>query len=244
MANGQMTLAQLILAAQQRADMVNSQFVSVPEWTSYINYSRYELYDLLVTSFGNDYYVAPPILITTDGTSQSYALPDGTLYNGAPCFYKLMGVDLSISGGLNSWVTLKTFKFNERNKYSVPNIQSRLGATNLLYRLSGDNLFFNIIPTANQYLRLWYVPRMTELVQLTDVADGVDGWLEYVIVLSAMKALQKEESDVSILMTELQGLATRIQNTAQNRDIGEAQTVSDTRQYDDDFGDGSDFGGY
>ena len=67
---GQMTLGQVRLFAQQRADRVNSQFVTTTEWNSYINQSYFELYDLLVTVY-EDYYLAPPAIILTNGKPYS-----------------------------------------------------------------------------------------------------------------------------------------------------------------------------
>ena len=44
------TLANLITAARQKADMINSTFIQDAEWTDYINNSYAELYDILVSS--------------------------------------------------------------------------------------------------------------------------------------------------------------------------------------------------
>ena len=57
-----MTLAELREASRQRADQENSQFISDSELNSYINQSYFELYDILVQSYGDDYYVANPVL--------------------------------------------------------------------------------------------------------------------------------------------------------------------------------------
>jgi len=109
---GKMTLAEIRLAAQQRADLVNSQFVTNSEWNSYINLSIYGLYDILIQKFGDDYYVASPNAITTDGTNYLYALPID--------FYKMLGVDLKTGAQTNPWTALKPFMFAARNQYKVP----------------------------------------------------------------------------------------------------------------------------
>jgi len=240
MSLGVMTLLQLRTAAQQRADMVNSEFVSDSEWNSYINQSYYELYDLLVQKYGNDYYVADPHTFTTDGVNDSYALPSD--------FYKLLGVDLQLGISQDSWVTLKPFNFAERNRYAVPNLQSFYGLTNMRYRLRGMlKLWLTPFPAGGQNLRLWYVPRLTELSDDTSEADGVSGWTEYIICDAAMKALQKEESDVSVLMAEKQALIARIEAAAENRDPGSPQTVADTQTASDMDGwpgGGGGWGGY
>src|SRR6185437_7428210 len=73
----ELSLQALRLASQQRADRVNSNFVTLPEWNTFINQAMYELYDLLITAY-EDYFLADPIQFTTNGSTSSYPLPDGT----------------------------------------------------------------------------------------------------------------------------------------------------------------------
>lgn len=227
-----MTLAQIRTAVRQRSDMVNSQFITDAEFNSYINQSYFELYDILVQKFGDNYYVASPLSFNTDGITFQYPLPDGTLYSAAPALYKLLGVDLALSNTLDSFVTIRPFNFSERNRYAIPNFQSFYGVTNLRYRLNGTNLFFTPIPAANQTIRLWYVPRMTQLVSDSDTVDGVSGWTEYIIVDACIKALAKEESDPSVFMNQKQGILQRIESAAENRDAGSPATVADVQRGD------------
>lgn len=255
-----MTLSQLMVAVRQRADMLPTgytptttsiaYFVADPELISYINQSYFELYDLLITVY-EDYFVAPPLQILTDGTTQQYPLPDGILYSGAPEFYKLMGVDLGIASNNNAWVTLKKFDFISRNRYVYPQLTTTyLGVFNLRYRLVGNTLMFIPIPSGGQYIRLWYIPTLTQLINLTDTADGISGWTEYIICDAAIKCMQKEESDISVLELQKVALIKRIEETAMNRDAGQGDTISDTRtraeqwgNYGPSGGDGS-YGGY
>lgn len=194
MALGSMTLAQIRLQAQQRADMENSNFLSTTEWNTNINQSLYALYDLLIEAYGSDFYVASPFSITTDGTNYLYSLPSD--------FYKLLGVDLNVNQAKMPWISLKPFNFAERNLFQIPD--------------------------SGRQLQLWYAPRMTELVNDTDTADGVDGWLEYVINDAAAKALAKEESDVSVVVAGRNEIIQRIQDGATARDAGFPATVSDS----------------
>lgn len=217
-----MTLDELDLAVRQRADMVNSTFISASEMTSYINQSYFELYDLLVSKYGDNYFAAPPYQFTTNGTDNFYNLPAD--------FYKMLGLDLSLAPGNNdSWVTLKPFNFIERNRYSVPNFQSFYGVTNMRYRIQGNQVWLTPTPQAGQVLQLWYVPRMTTLSTGTDTVQGVSGWTEYIICDAAMKCLQKEESDVTVVMAQKQALIQRIEAMAENRDAGSPATVGDSR---------------
>lgn len=226
---GEMSLGQIRLAAQQRADRVNSNFVTQSEWNSYINQSYFELYDLLIDAY-EDYYVADPYVVTTTGDSQMYDLP--------PDFYKLMGVDLGLAGGSNGYVTVQQFNFIGRNRYVYPQLTSSyLGVFNLRYRLVGDKLMFIPEPSGGQYIRIWYIPRLNEVVQDQDILDGISGWTEYIIVDAAIKALQKEESDVSVLLIQKQALIKRIEETAVNRDAGQPNTISDIRSFGQRWGD-------
>lgn len=228
--SGEMCLSEIRQAAQQRADRLNSQFVTLPEWNSYINQSMFELYDLLVTTY-EDYFIAEPVEFSTDGSTYRYPLPNGTNYDGADAFYKITGVDLGINTANNAWVTVDKFNFFNRNQFVYPNTNSTIyGVYNLRYRIVGTNIEFIPAPASGQPIRLWYIPRLTPLLQENQVTyAGISGWLEYVIVDAAIKALQKEESDVSVLMAQKAALKLRIEESAPNRDAGRPDTISDVR---------------
>lgn len=238
---GEMCLSQIRLQAMQRADRVGNNFVTIPEWRNYINQAMFELYDLLITVY-EDLYVATPVQFTTDGTTFLYALPNGsnTFQSGInpsatftpKPFYKLLGVDLALNNATNAYVTVNKFQFEARNKFVYPNTASTIyGVFNMQYRLLGLNqIEFIPTPTSGQAIRLWYIPRMRELLQDTDITDqGISGWIEYVIVRAAKYALDKEESDTSKLDQEILFLKARIEETASNRDAGIPDKISDTR---------------
>lgn len=236
--SGEMTLGQLRTNARREADMVNSEFLTDLEWNFNINNSLFELYDLLIDVY-EDYYFASPAYFTTTGSSAQQALPNGVLTfqdaTGAnfiaPPFYKLCGVDLGVSNSPTGWVSMKKFMFADRNKYFYPNTQSTIyGVFNMQYRLMGQYLQFIPLPSGNQPMRMWYIPRMTMLLKDTDITtQGISGWCEYVILDAAIKALLKEESDASALMTRKEALKRRIEAAANNRDQGQPDTISDTR---------------
>lgn len=226
--SGKLSLGEIRLRSQQRADRVNSNFVTMPEWNFFINQSYYELYDILITCY-EDYYVAPRLAIVTTSAS-SYDLPTGANYSSAPAFYKLFGVDLGLNSSTDAWVTLKKFDFISRNRYVYPQLTSPIGYFSLEYRLVGSQIMFIPTPVSSQYFGLWYFPRLTTLLQDTDVMDGISGWTQYVIVRAAKYALDKEESDTQKLDSELMYLKQRIEESAMNRDAGQPDTISDTRR--------------
>ena len=248
--SGEMSLSQIRLAAQQRADRVNSQFVSLPEWNQYINQSMYELYDLMVTLY-EDYFISTPVSFQADGSTFLFELPNGvaTFQNGVSGadfvprpFYKLIGVDLALNNANNAYVTINKFNFADRNRFVYPNTASTIyGVFNLQYRLLGTNkIEFIPTPSAGQTIRLWYIPRLQTLLKDTDITEmGISGWIEYVIVRAAKYALDKEESDTTKLDQQIQWLKTRIEESAVNRDAGMPDTISAVRN----TGFGSGWGG-
>jgi hypothetical protein len=218
------TLLQLRTSVRQRSDMVNSQFVTDAEVNSYINASCAGLYDLLVQKYGDNYYVQTPYTFATDGINFQFALPAD--------FYKLLGVDLALANTSDSFVTISKFEFRDRNRYAVPNFQSFYGVTNLRYRLNGNNLWFTPTPSGGQTIRVWYVPKITYLALDIDTLDGISGWEEYVIIDAAIKCMQKEESDCSVLFSQKELIIKRIESAAENRDAGQPPKVVDSMYND------------
>lgn len=210
------TLADLRTQSRQRSDMENSKFVSDTELTSYINSSIAELHDIMIQSYGNDYFVIPFTFNTTIGQS-TYALPDG--------FYKLHGVDVKLNG--QNFTTVKKFNFNERNRFNETVLWNVLGIPSIRYRIIGNNIVFSPIPDTDVEVQLWYTPVATKLVADADVLDDLNQYAEYVITDAAIKMMQKEESDVTVLAAQKTALLQRITYASQNRDAGEPESVQD-----------------
>jgi hypothetical protein len=209
-------LSDLRTAARQRADMENSQFISDDELNSYINLSAAELYDLIVGSY-EEYYLKSYNVAVSPNTD-TYPLPSD--------FYKLKGVDLVVDPAGNA-VTLKPFIFAERNAYLFTPTWNIVGLAYLRYHIQGGNIRFVPVPSSYETIKLWYTPTLKLLVNDTDKFDGIDGWEEYIITDAAIKMLQKEESDPSVLLAQKAALIQRINGMAPNRDASAPERVSD-----------------
>lgn len=220
---GQTTVGNLRLEAQQRINKENSQFYTNQEWNSMISQSYKELWNIIAQKFGDDYYVAQPYTYTTAQTVQFYPLPLD--------FKALLGVEVALNpSDPNSWISLRQFEFVQRNLYNYPNVYTFYGITNLRYRLNGNNLYIVPNPQGGQTIRIWYVPRPNQLINDTDTVDAVAGWEEYIVADVCIKALAKEESDVSVFAAQKQALIKRIEEEAENRNIGDPQLVSDSKR--------------
>jgi hypothetical protein len=259
-APGQVNLGYLRYQSRLRADMLMSQFLTDDEWNIMLNQSITELYDILVAKFGEDYFLAPLQVFSTNG-SQFYPLPDGTNYkntNGIPdpagspaaACYKVYGLDLNSYGAnlsnATGWISMSRFNIADRNKYNL-----FLGAASnnvagqyaqFQYREMGTNL--EVLPiNSGQYLRLWYVPISKQLLLDTDMLPfSYSGWSEYVVVDVAAKALAKQEffAQAAELLARKKELEVRIETTASNRDVGQPNTATNSRSMlgDPNFGGG------
>ena len=263
-APGEINLGYLRYECRLRADQLKSNFVTTDEWNLMINQSAMELYDVLIMQYGEDYFFAPPLILTSSSL-QSYPLPNGQNYlntngfpdpNGTPAAacYKVYGMDLNSYGAaLNNpqgWRSMSRFNWADRNKYNF-----LLGAASnnvsgqycqFQFREMGTNVY--ILPiNSGQYFRLWYVPLNNQLLLDTDMLPfSYSGWHEYIVVDVAAKALEKQEfyEQANALLARKQALMKRIVETAANRDVGQRNTATNSRAMlgDPNFGGGSGYG--
>ena len=188
------TLAQLIVDVRQRADLLNSQHVTDIELTEYISQSYTELYDMLVSVRGQDYYESTRSIMTVGGQSE-YPLPDD--------FYQMIQVETDIAG---MKVPMIPFMRVEHGKWSF-------------LPLSGG-----------RSIKMYYVPTCSRLLQASDTAEGINGFEEYVVLDCAMKALEKEESDIQALALRKAQLTDRIMAMAPERDAGMPERIQSIRE--------------
>lgn len=220
------TLAQLRELARQRADQEYvagvseaNKFVTDSELNGYINRSIEELYDLIISCYGNDYYADQyPITLTAD--EDTYALPTA--------FYQLLGVDLVITS--DQRYSLKPFMFQERNDFRNYPANTYQGPA-YRYHLRGNNIVFQPTPTAGNNAVIWYIPLAVVLTSDSDTMQGFNGWEEYVIIDAAIKMAIKQEDDITNLKQAKNDMIVRIKTMADNRDSGFPQRVQDVDGY-------------
>ena len=221
------SLSDIRTRARQRADMENSQFVADSEIDQYINDAYSELYDLIVSRF-EDYFIEEPVEFTITSGS-SYSLPSD--------FYKLAGLDKASFN--TDYFALRPFSFANRNNNTNTNKLRGIN-TDVQYRIVGSKLRFVPEGNAPGSYRMWYVPSFTKLAADSDTVDesiSRNNWDDYIVITAAMKMLAKEESDISVLLMERQKIEARIEEMAQNRDIGDTDRITDvtTLGYDDPY---------
>ena len=221
-----MTLLELRTAARQRANQEESAFVSDDELDTYLNQSLAELHGLVVQAYGEDYFITE--------TNLSYAA--GAISASLPAdFFKVRGVSVLIAEGTpNRYATIRQYNYNTRNAWSAPGSVEQGVATgwwsNLRYRVAQGSLYLTPPPNQAVTIRLAYIPVVTELSadgDTTATNDSLNGWLEFVIVDTAIKMKDKEETDTTVLQRQRDMIVRRIEAETANRDAGDAETIRD-----------------
>lgn len=216
------------LRARERADMVNSDFVSSAEVTRYCEKAFQEYIGILLTK--------EPDLITTRATgnaSPGMGPSESSPFNLATEFKALRRIR-----HVNSY----SLRRAELQEVEVLSFNGRRGKPTH-YWLTGRHttaarLIFLPEPDTTYPIEYWFIPS----ISLADVTGGglnmVAGWDEYVVLTAAMKMKDKEESDVSVLLGERKLLLENIiaQVTAQDTgEPGRMTTFSPNPFYNDPF---------
>lgn len=209
------SLVNLRSDARKRADMENSTFCSDTEVDGYLNEGITELHDLLRAAFGDEYFEKDTTLSTVAGTA-TVALPadflalTGLWWDAGASepirLDKYNPVDARVSFATNGWA------------WGYP----------VFYRIQSGNVRFVPTPSAVHTVRMHYIAAPTRLVADGDLLDGYSGWEDYVVWHAVMKMRDKEETDTSNAITQMQLLGKRIEAGA-DRDDNEPARVQRKR---------------
>ena len=143
-------------------------------------------------------YRASEHIITLTAQTTDYALPAD--------FYKGIAWDFAVNPGSNIYTTIKKYNNSERN-----------------------NTVGNVANIPNGQVRLTYYPepqKMTE-ADLDVSLAGLAGYEKLIVTQMAILALDSEESDTRSLNRQYEKYYVRIEEAAQERDLGQPSTVSD-----------------
>lgn len=206
------TLAEMRSDVRLRADLVGNTFVTDAEIDEYLNQSIAELYDLLVSARGQEYYVTR-WSFTTAANTELYALPAD--------HFEVLYVETFVN---NQRLRMRPYSLHER--------AAILGVTQLparpyAFRLQAGSISFLPIPDAAYPTTVFYVPACPRLVLGTDTFDGIDGWEEYAIWRAVAYCQQKEQLDMSFAQGMIAGMRERIQRLAPFRAANNAERVTD-----------------
>lgn len=190
------TLGSLRADARERADMVNSLFITDANFNEFINQSAARLYNKLVKARGQAYYQSSYVITTT--TATTYTLPSD--------FYQLQLVQINFGGRKQ---TMRPFMLKDSSRWSEAS------------------------PQAGYQVTIRYTPAPVRMTNDSDTFDGIAGWEEWIVLDAAIKALNKEESDVQVLMAQRADVEAEISGLAPSRDAQWPDRVVDMERIRD-----------
>lgn len=208
-------------AAKGRCDMVNSAFISDAEWNTYLNECGSELYDIILES--DETALVTTVSIPTVSSQTLYQLPQN-FYKISAMYEQrtptiLLAMDRMSAHDLSLNDTWPYFH-NPTNGFSR-------------YRYYMENLSLEIrpIPTGNFTIVFKYIPQFQQFTDDLSILGWptVNGWEEFVITGSCIKALLKEGSvnQAQGFMEERARLENRIRKMATGKDRFSPRQVRD-----------------
>ncbi len=226
---------------RERADMVDSQFVTSAEVQRFLEAAWQELYAIMVAS-GEDLFIRRARI--SNSKVDPLVTENGDLIvteNG----------DVIIVGGVvtqNSYINLPAqmkalrlvkhvdgLRLRKATLHDLENWTSSSRANKpLFYRLEMDplndflRLEFQPPPDKSYDFDLFYVPALSlrEFLTTSYVSIPVRGWDEYLVLTAAAKALNKEETDIANVMKERADLTERIKSDLSPFDKSEPDVVA------------------
>ncbi len=189
-------------------------YFTKPQVDRFLNNAQYELQKRLL-NMGQNYYMKP-CYTTTVGNQADYVLPTD--------FEKLHRLELVINGSApnESIQPLYPITLNQKDLISNGSGQPEC------YYLKKDRLTLQQVPQSPQVLRLYYSPRVTNMVLATDVPNAPEQYHEYIGLLAAYDCLLKDGRDPSTLIDKVKYYDKMLDMDAQQRQVDAPRRVVET----------------
>lgn len=225
------TLQDLITLVTQRSNTEQNPVISQDEYTSYINNSCAELYDILTTAYED--YDSHTYLATLSGSANNIPILSDV--------NKIRLVEYQYIGGgpggnsSDNFYPITQYQMPQRNRYgNTPlNIFLPYQLAQLSYRVMGAEILIEPVAACNGIYRIWYTQKWQNLVNLTDSLPqtmDVQAWSEYAVVDACIKIFDKQNMDASGFRTEKAELKDRIVSASKNRSLGQPKYMINVRR--------------
>jgi hypothetical protein len=220
------TVAEMLTRVRAQSDRPSATgFIPDSEALDFMRSEWYDLYDLLINKFGEEFVTVESTVITLVANTKNYSLPSD--------FAKLRGVDVVISGDTRR--TLGRFMWEDRNLDPYFVYETVLGAPTG-YALMGDQIYLVPAPDSSGSMYLWYVsntggklvtgaPGAGEINQLP--AYVMPGWDDF-IVDGAVARIHLKQHDAELAMVfeaRKEALRKRIISRTKSRDANRPSEV-------------------
>lgn len=217
------TTATLITAARRRVDAFGSDTFTDAEIVDYLNWGVRELYELLLATYGDQYY----------STSAFYSIsavtnPSEILFSLTTHPFKITGVELVTTDG---YKRLEQVRGAETVLVARKDWQS----TPPRYTQKYERLTFFPPSLKAESIRLHYVPMPTELSTSSPTAalsPWLEPWWQYIVLVAAAHMMDRIEQDATLLVNQKTSLIALIQ-AGKNHDSNSYPTITDVEYQDE-----------
>ena len=209
------TLVDMIADVRERADMVNSTFISDATITEFLNQSLAKVWLRLVQNEAQPHYRSIQSY-TVDSSSSVQALPVD--------FLRVQAVEVLMNGQ-----NANILPFMNAEHGQLLDVRT-IGQPR--YRIQADNIEFAPVTQAFT-ATLYYTPCQVRLTELTDTFNGYNGYEEAAIYDAAAKCQAKEESNNAFNIQQRDEWFALIDAEASKRDAANPERVQDVQNLED-----------
>lgn len=196
-------LSQIVLEAKDLADMLNNPVVAEPTWRRWINRGQDRLYRLLFSQEPGRFYTSANFTLTGVG-GNTVALAAG--------WRRVLGVTKDPANQA-ARRTLRRFNFAQRDAQG--SLPAWGAGRELRFDVQGSNIVVEPAQTCAGSYAYYYAAGPTPFAtngsdDAVNIASVFEPYVDFVATYTAIKALQKEESDASDMKQELEMLKQEI----------------------------------
>lgn len=233
------SLSDLQTSSLLKADMLNSAFIAgygqpgPSELNNMINHSVGRLYAGLC-DLNQDYNISLMSFVLTGNSLTTNFLDITTLPSlGYPAYWKVRQVEMMApsASSADPFTPMKSIEMRQRHRYARFILNPVLRAPENVFCDWGTKIeILPAVSSAGTY-NLLYIPQVGILSNLTDSIDGyfmsTSGFDEWISLDVAMKCLQKEESDVSVLQAQKDEVWMQMKQSMGARNASEPKKIVD-----------------
>lgn len=208
------TLTELIADVRQRTNMENSEFVTDPELTEYLNQELAELYSRLALAEGHPHF----------RSEKEYSVtPASSLYPLEADFWRAQRMTATLDGVVRD---MEPFMEGERADLLNTQYFTALFSGAPRYRIQADNV--EILPVNRSFTAtLYYTRSCPRLTSGSDTTDGFNGYEVAAIYGTCATVLEKEKADYSFYAGQKDRIYKLIDSLAAQRDASHPERVTD-----------------
>jgi hypothetical protein len=216
-----MTGADLITQARRRCDALGSDTFTDAEVAEYLNMSLLDCHDLLINTYGDDYYSETVTYTLTGSLNATVTLN--------PIPYKVLRVDWLDNS--NNWRPIRRVSLGGDR---LTTEQKQWSQNEPTYRSRWSTLELYPPNSNAEQVRVHGISMVPQLDTASPASYGVPGyilpWVQYVILGAAIHMIDRVEGDVSVVAAQKQVMAEQIRN-GKTIDTHGYQVITDVEGY-------------